>query len=214
MTRQVRLLCLILAAFSGFVPFAAPSLLSTSRISSWLTLVLSIVCLALGRAATVRFLATSPRIIGAAKERGARLSARGLTELAAALAGRRRAAVRREWLAHLAGESGHERANWSTVKDASGFLVSVARFRGSDLADAAWTPADAVLRSRALSNLVVFGPTMAAALLIFRHDGLVGMLGEWESIAGLGATLYGLVRVGRWYRDVKPSEPKARRAKE
>jgi hypothetical protein len=29
----------------------------------------------------------------------------------------------------------------------------------------------------------------------------------------IGGGLYGLIRVGRWWRDVKPPQPKARRAR-
>jgi len=36
------------------------------------------------------------------------------------------------------------------------------------------------------------------------------MLASYESIAEIGGLLYLLVRVGRWYRNVKPPEPKTR----
>ena len=54
-------------------------------------------------------------------------------------------------------------------------------------------------------------PTGLAALILFRHGGTVGLLGSAESVSAIDVTLYGLVRVGRWWRDVKPPEPKARR---
>jgi hypothetical protein len=62
--------------------------------------------------------------------------------------------------------------------------------------------------------MFMLSPTTAAAVIIFLHDGTAGMLGSAESIAAIGGALYGLVRVGRWWRDVKPPEPKARRAEE
>ena len=92
-----------------------------------------------------------------------------------------------------------------------GFVVSAVQYRLADVADAAWTPVDAILKSRRLSNLLVFGPTAMAALYILRHLGTLGVLTSAEGISAIGGSLYGLVRVGRWWRDVKPPEPKARR---
>jgi len=65
-----------------------------------------------------------------------------------------------------------------------------------------------------MSNLLVFGPTATAALFIFRHEGTLGVLMSAEGISAIGGGLYALVRVGRWWRDVEPLEPKARRVKE
>jgi hypothetical protein len=144
----------------------------------------------------------------------ARFSARGLTDLAILLAGRRRPALRVEWCAHLAGESGHDPVTWPKVREAVGFVASAVQYRLADAADAAWIPVDAILKSRKLSNLLVFGPTCAAALCILRHLGTLGVLTSAESISAIGGGLYGLVRVGRWWRDVKPPEPKARRVRE
>jgi hypothetical protein len=144
----------------------------------------------------------------------ARFSVRRLTGLAVLLAGRKRPALRAEWRAHLAGESGHDRVTWQKVKEALGFVASAIRCRCSDAAEAAWTPVDAVLKSRTLSNLFTLMPTALAALALFRHGGTVGLLGSAESISAIYLTLYALVLAGRKYRDVKPPEPKARRAKE
>ena len=144
----------------------------------------------------------------------ARFSVRGLTGLAALLAGRTRPVLRDEWRAHLAGESGHDPVTWQKGREARGFVASAIRFRCSDAAEAAWTPVDAILKSRTLSNLFVLAPTWAAAYLVLRHEGTLGVVKEAESIGTIGGTLYGLVRVGRWWRDVKPQEPKARRVKE
>jgi hypothetical protein len=141
-------------------------------------------------------------------------SARGLTDLAAFLAGRKRQALRGEWHAHLAGESGHDPVTWQKVKDAGGFVYAAVQCRLADVTEAAWIPADAILKSRKLSNLLVFGPTAAAAVFILRHLGTLGVLTSAESIIAIGGGLYTLVRVGRWWRGVKPPEPKARRAEQ
>lgn len=143
-----------------------------------------------------------------------RISARRLTDLAVVLAGRRRAALRDEWRAHLAGESGHDPVTWRKVRQALGFVASAIRCRCSDATEAAWTPVDAILKSRTLSNLFVLAPTWAAAYLVLRHEGTLGVVKAAESISAIGGFLYGLVRVGRWWRNVKPQEPKARRVKE
>ena len=91
----------------------------------------------------------------------ARFSVRGLTDLAALLAGRKRPALRAEWRAHLAGESGHDLVTWQKVREALGFVASAVRCRCSDAAEAA---VDAVLKSRTLSNLFTLMPTALAAL--------------------------------------------------
>jgi hypothetical protein len=48
-----------------------------------------------------------------------------------------------------------------------------------------------------------------AALVILRREGTVGVLKSAESISAIGCLLYGLVRVGRWWRNVKPPAPNA-----
>ena len=88
------------------------------------------------------------------------------------------------------------------------------RLRLQDAVNWVWRPADAVLRSRTLSNLFVLIPTAAVVVVIFRHEGTLGVLRSAGAISAIGGFFYMLVRVGRWWRDVKPSEPKARRAKE
>jgi hypothetical protein len=54
---------------------------------------------------------------------------------------------------------------------------------------------------------------MLAALFILRHLGTLGVLTSAESIAAIGGALCGLIRIGRWWRDVKPPDPKPRDAK-
>jgi hypothetical protein len=140
--------------------------------------------------------------------------ARCLTRIAALLAGPKRAELRTEWASHLSGETGTGLPSRRQARDALGFVASAIRCRCSDAADAAWTPVDAVLKSRALSNLFALMPTGLAALILFRHGGTIGLLGSAESVSAIYLALYALVLAGRKYRDVKPPEPKARRAKE
>lgn len=135
---------------------------------------------------------------------------RGLLYLAVLLAGRERSSLRDEWRSHLAGETGRGLPADQRVRAALGFLVAAVRYRLQDAAGIGWKVTEVVLKSRRWSNVVVFGPTGMAAIIILRHDGAAGMLASYESIAAFGGTLYGLVCVGRWYRDVKPPEPKAR----
>jgi hypothetical protein len=144
----------------------------------------------------------------------ARFSVCRLTDLAAVLAGRKGPVLRAEWRAHLAGESGHDPVTWRKVKEALGFVASASRCRCSDAADAAWTPVDAVFKSRTLSNLFPLMPSALAALILFRHGGTIGLLGSAESVSTIYLMFYALVLAGRKYRNVKPPEPKARRAKE
>ncbi len=50
--------------------------------------------------------------------------------------------------------------------------------------------------------------------MLFRHDGIDGVIVSWESIAAISGSLYALIRLGRWWRGVKPPNPKARTARE
>jgi hypothetical protein len=66
-----------------------------------------------------------------------------------------------------------------------------------------------------MSNLFVTIPTVIAAAYILRHEGTLGVLKSAESISAIGAFLhFGVIKSGRRYRNIKPPEPKARRAKE
>ena len=144
----------------------------------------------------------------------ARFYACGLTSLAAKLAGRRRPSLQAEWRAHLAGESGHDPVTWQKVRQAFGFVASAVRFRLTDAADLAWRPADAVLGSRTLSNLFVWGPVIVMLFAIVHHDGRFGLVADVQDPVALGAFLYVVIKSGRRWRGVKPPEPKARRARE
>jgi hypothetical protein len=133
-----------------------------------------------------------------------------ITDLAAILAGRRRPALREEWRAHLIGEPGHELPAWQKARAACGFIAAVVLYRFQDAADLAWIPTDAILTSRLLSNLVVGCPTTVVAVILFHHGGIDEMIADAGSIITIGGALYGLIRIGRWWRGVKPPEPKAR----
>ena len=148
------------------------------------------------------------------KRMACRLSVLRLLNLAVFLAGRRRPALRDEWGAHLAGESGHNPVTWQKARQALGFVGSAVQFRLADAADLAWRPADAVLGSRTLSNLFVGGPVVVMLFAIVHHDGRFGLVADIQDAGELGAFLYGVIRVGRWWRGVKPPEPKARCARE
>lgn len=142
------------------------------------------------------------------------ISARSLTAVASALAGRAGWSLHQESDAHLAGESGHDVASWAKVKQAAGFVKAGVRYRGQDWADAAWKPVDAVLRSRTLSNLVVAVPTIVIAFEVLTHKGTMTLLTSLGSIFGTWLFLAGMIKAGRKYRDAEPPEPRARQAKE
>jgi hypothetical protein len=70
------------------------------------------------------------------------------------------------------------------------------------------------LKSRWLSGIFVFAPSLAVVLFVFRRGGLYGLATDAESIIAIGGLLYGLVRLGRRWRGVKPPEHKPRRPRE
>jgi hypothetical protein len=88
------------------------------------------------------------------------------------------------------------------------------RYRLQDAADLAWRPVDAVLGSRLLSNLFVWGPIIVMLVAIMRHDGRFGPVADVQDPVALGIFLFAVIRVGRWWRQIKPPEPKPRRVKE
>lgn len=143
-------------------------------------------------------------------QRFASASAWRITDIAAALAGRKRRALREEWHTHLTGEPGDDLSARRKVTAAIGFVRGAVKMRLRDAADLAWKPADTVLRSRPLSNLFVLMPTVTVAVFILCNAGILGLLQSMESITATGAVLYALVRCGRWWRDVKPPDPKPR----
>ena len=192
-------------------------MLATAAHRSWLLAALAVV---IGAAAVLGELGPGLRAKLRAMAAGrianpyAKFCVGRLTGVAARLAGRKRPRCRAEWHAHLAGESGHDPITWRKVREALGFVASALKYRLADTADAAWTPVDAILKSRTLSNLLVFGPTITAALFILHQAGKTGVVTSAGGILAVGGAPYTLVRTGRWWRNVKPPEPKARRIKE
>jgi hypothetical protein len=136
-----------------------------------------------------------------------------LTDLAVLLAGRSRSAQCDERRACAACESGHGLVTWRKVKQAFGFVAAALRFRLADAVDLAWRPADAVLGSRTLSNLFVWGPVTVALVAIVRHDGRYGLIADDQDPLALGVFLYGVIRTGRWWRGINPPPPKPRHAR-
>ena len=137
-----------------------------------------------------------------------------LAGLAVLLAGRKRPALAEEWSAHLAGDSGHDPVTWRKFGESVGFVAAAVRYRLADAADLAWRLADALLGSRTLSNLFVWGPVIVMLFAIVHHDGRFGLVADIQDPVALGAFLYVVIKTGRWWRGVKPPEPGARRARE
>jgi hypothetical protein len=130
------------------------------------------------------------------------------------LAGSRRKQVAIEWRGHLAGWPGRGLNHHDQVHAACGFIWAAVRYRLQDAANLAWRPVDAVLGSRTLSNLFVWGPVIAMLVAIMRHDGRFGLVADIQDPVALGIFLFAVIRVGRWWRQIEPPKPKPRRARE
>jgi hypothetical protein len=68
----------------------------------------------------------------------------------------------------------------------------------------AWSPVDAVLATRNLSNLVVVGATLTVAILCMCNGGLTSLIMNLPALAVVWGAAYGLIRLGRRWRDVGP----------
>lgn len=55
-------------------------------------------------------------------------------------------------------------------------------------------------------------PVIVTLFAIVHHDGLFGLVTDIQDTSELGVILYGVIRTGRWWRGIKPPDPKARRA--
>lgn len=149
------------------------------------------------------------------RARRAAVTTKRLTGLAVIIAGERGPAWDDEWWSHLAGESGRGLASSRQARDAArGFLIAALRTRLQDASDLAWRPVDAVLASRELSNLIVMLTTLIVAEISIHGAGLYGLVSNLANIAVAWPAAYGLIRLGRWWRGVKPPEHKPRRSKE
>lgn len=140
------------------------------------------------------------------------ISPRSLTSVAVILAGQKRSMVGEEWRGHLLGERASGLTRREEARAARGFVLAAMRYRAHDAADLVWRPADAVLRSRTKSNLFVWLPVLGIVLAVVHHDGWYGLAVNAQNLIETWIGLYAAVRVGRWYRKVKPPEPKPRRA--
>jgi hypothetical protein len=144
----------------------------------------------------------------------ARVSPQKLTGLAVLIAGRRRAVLGQEWRAHLSGETGRGLPADQQIREAAGFIYAAMRYRLQDTADLAWRPMDVVLASRELSNLIVMLATLIVAVISIHGAGLYGLASNLANVAVVWGAAYGIVRLGRWWRGVKPPEHRPRRNKE
>jgi hypothetical protein len=140
--------------------------------------------------------------------------AQWLAHLAAFVAGSKRASVAAEWRAHLSGESGSGLSASGQSQAAAGFVLAALRYRLQDVADFAWRPIDAVLASRGLSNLVATVAALGVAVISIHSAGLYGLVGNLANVAIAWGAAYGLIRLGRWWRGVKPPEHKPRSSRE
>lgn len=78
------------------------------------------------------------------------------------------------------------------------------RFRyGVELA---WSPVDVVLAARDLSNLVVVAATLVVAILCAHYGGLTLLIMNLPALAVVWGAAYGMIRLGRWWRGVGPSD--------
>jgi hypothetical protein len=70
----------------------------------------------------------------------------------------------------------------------------------------AWSPVDAVLAARDLSNMAVVAVTIAVAILCARDGGLTAVIVNLPALAVVWGAAYGLIRLGRWWRGARPPE--------
>jgi hypothetical protein len=140
-------------------------------------------------------------------------SPQSLTGAAVFIAGRAHCEMRDEWKSHLAGEDGKGLARNLAVRAAWGFIWSAVRYRLRDATGLICRPLDVVLRSRGLSTVVVWVPTLGVAVVIVRHDGLYGLVTNDTNLSAMVTFIYAAIRVGRWRRRVTP-KPRPERVDE
>ncbi|MEE1834924.1 hypothetical protein [Streptomyces sp. SP17KL33] len=132
--------------------------------------------------------------------------ARRATSLAARLAGPRRAHLRDEWAAILAGEPerGVTLSSWRQFCFALEFLVASMRMRLYDLAAPMWHPIDWLLSKDSRTNGCIATVVGAQAIYIVDDGGIPALMTEiWEPCGIFGAGLYVLAR---WLRRVRGIE--------
>jgi hypothetical protein len=131
-------------------------------------------------------------------------SPQSLTGAALLIAGHAHCEARDEWKCHLAGEDGNGLARNLAARAAWGFVWSAVRYRLRDATGLLWRPLDAVLRSRGLSRLVVWVPTLGIAVAVIRHDGFYGLVTYDTNLGFMVTGSYGVIKLGRWWRKVTP----------
>lgn len=89
------------------------------------------------------------------------------------------------------GDRSH-RAPWRIVAEMAGSLV------------------DAILSTRDLPNLIVIAAVLAVAAISAAYGGLNEVIQNLPALAVVWAAVYGLIKVGRWWRGVYPPERKPR----
>jgi hypothetical protein len=139
------------------------------------------------------------------------VSPQRLTTLAILIAGRKRADLRSEWRSHLSGETGAGLPQNRQVREAAGFMLAALRYRLQDLTDLAWQPVDALLSSRELSNLFVLLATLSVSVIFIRQGRLDGLADNLGSVAVVFTAAFGLIHVGRKYRDAQPPKREPRK---
>jgi len=87
----------------------------------------------------------------------------------------------------------------------------VRRHRFWHAADLAWALVETVLAARSLSNLIVVAVTLGVAALYARDAGLDGLIVNLPGVAIIWGAMYGLIRMGRWWRGVYPPEHQPRK---
>lgn len=127
------------------------------------------------------------------------VSARALSA-ASAIAGRRRAHLREEWAAILAGDpdQGVVLSRKRRTRYAVGFLLAAVRLRIHDLTGPLWLPVDWILTTESRTNSCIAAVIGAQAVFIVGTGGIPALITEvWEPCGILGGCLYVLAR---WLR--------------
>ena len=139
------------------------------------------------------------------------LLAGDLARLAGLIAGGgKHAHLREAWAADLYGDPDADEIphEWRRARLAAGFVRAAFRCRLDDVADMTWRPVDVVLSSWHGSNLAVLLPVTVALGLILARDGIYGLITNAENLGVIAGAPYGVIRAGRWYRQVDaPKRP-------
>jgi hypothetical protein len=74
----------------------------------------------------------------------------------------------------------------------------------------AWLPVEVVLASRKLSSLIVAAVTLGVAAVCVRDGGPDKLIVNVPALAVIWSAAYGLIRLGRGWRGVRPSSQESR----